>query len=219
MFVLIPFQGFAHGNSKPEIVSKVDEGSNKYMNWNLTTPQLKGLENRKVEKSINKQFKNDVNSFKKEVLKMAKEAYKESQETEYPFTPFEAYTAYDVHFLKPKLLSLTIDMYQFTGGAHGLTVRKAYNYNLETGKQLGYQDLFEDCDYKSIIIARVSEEIQRNPEIYFDDALETVKKFTDDQPFYITKKGIVVYYGLYEIAPYAAGIREFFIPFSDCDCS
>ncbi len=219
MFVLVPFQGFAHGKSNLEIVNKVDEGSNKYMNWNLNTPQLKGLEDRKIQKNINNQFKNDVNNFKKEVLTLAKEAYKGSQETGYPFNPFEADTAYDVHFLNPKLLSLTIDMYQFTGGAHGFTVRKAYNYDLKTGKQLGYEDLFPGCDYKSIIIAEVSKEIKKNPEIYFDDALETVKKFTDDQPFYITKKGIVVYYGLYEIAPYAAGIREFFIPFSDCGCS
>lgn len=219
LFVLLPVQGFAYGKSNLEIVSKVNEGSNKYMNWNLDTPHIKGLENRKVERSINKQFRDDINNFKKEVLVMAKEAYKESQETGYPFHPFEAYSEYDVHLLKPRLLSLTIDMYQFTGGAHGFTVRKAYNYNLKTGKQMGYQDIFKDCDYKSIIIARVSEEIQKNPEIYFDDALETVKNFTDDQPFYITKKGIVVYYGLYEIAPYASGIREFFIPFTDCGCS
>ncbi|NLB41877.1 MAG: DUF3298 and DUF4163 domain-containing protein [Clostridiales bacterium] len=219
MFVLIPFQGFAHGKSNLEIVSKVNEGSNKYMNWSLTTPQVKGLKNRSVERSINKQFRNDVNNFKKEVLAMAKEAYKESQETGFPFNPFQAYTEYDLHLLKPKLLSLTMNVYQFTGGAHGFTVKKAYNYNLKTGKELGYQDIFKDCDYKSVIIARVSEEIRRDPEIYFDDALDTVKNFTDDQPFYITKEGIVVYYGLYEIAPYAAGIREFLIPFTDCGCS
>lgn len=110
-------------------------------------------------------------------------------------------------------------MYQFTGGAHGFTTRLAFNYNLNSGKRIGYKDLFEPCvDYKNIIISEVSRRIEMNPQNYFDDALETVKKFTDEQPFYIKKRGIVVYYGLYEIAPYAAGIQEFFIPFSAFKC-
>ena len=220
LLAIIPVQGFAHEKCNPEVISKVDEGSNKYMSWNLTTPQLKGLANRKVERSINKEFTNTVKDFKKEVLKQAKEAYKESQENGFPFRPFEAFASYTVHLLNPKLLSLTMDLYEFTGGAHGMTYRKAWNYNLKTGKQLGYQDIFKECvDYKNTIINHVVKEIESNPEIYFEDAIETVKGFTDDQPFYITDQGIVVYYGLYEIAPYSSGIREFFIPFSAFRCS
>lgn len=220
LIMLIPIQGFAYDKCKPEIISKVNESSNKYMQWNLTIPQIKELKDRKVERSINKQFRNDVNSFKREVLAQAKEAYNESQETGYPYRLFEAYTEYKVHLLNPKVLSLTIDMYQYTGGAHGMTFRKAYNYNLKTGKQLAYQDIFKECvDYKSIIVNHIIEQIKKNPQDYFDDAAGTVKGFTDEQPFYMTKEGIVVYYGLYEIAPYAGGIKEFLIPVSAFKCS
>ena len=48
LFLLIPIQGFAYEKCNPQITSKLDEGSNKYMHWNLTTPQIKGLENRGV---------------------------------------------------------------------------------------------------------------------------------------------------------------------------
>ncbi|TET09608.1 MAG: DUF3298 domain-containing protein [Candidatus Atribacteria bacterium] len=36
---------------------------------------------------------------------------------------------------------------------------------------------------------------------------------SEEQPFYLIEDGIVVYFGLYEIAPYASGIRYFKIPY------
>ena len=40
------------------------------------------------------------------------------------------------------------------------------------------------------------------------------KTIDDNQPFYLTDGGLVVYFGQYEIAPYYVGIPEFKIPFS-----
>jgi ABC-type Fe3+-hydroxamate transport system substrate-binding protein len=74
-------------------------------------------------------------------------------------------------------------------------------------------------NYKEVIVHHVRDQIIKNPNVYFKEAMETVKDFTDEQPFYITPKGIVVVYGLYEIAPYAAGIQEFLVPFSAFQCS
>jgi AAA15 family ATPase/GTPase len=219
LLAAVPFQAFANENCNPEVISLKDVGSNKYMSWKLEIPQIKGLENRKVERSINSQFKKTVESFKKELLVEAKKAYKEAEKAGYPFHPYEAQTTYAVHFLNCNLLSLTMDLYSYTGGAHGNTIRLAFNYDLKTGKELGYKDIFRECvDYKKVIIDEVSKKIMSNPENFFPDALETVKNFTDEQPFYITKDGIVVFYGLYEIAPYVAGIQEFFIPFSAFTC-
>jgi hypothetical protein len=216
---VIPIQVFAHESCSPEIVSLTDEGSNKYMSWKLVTPQIKGLENKKAERSINSEFADTVKSFKKELMIEAKKAYKEAKKGGYPFRPYEAQTTYAVHYLNKNLLSLTMDLYSYTGGAHGNTVRLAFNYDLRTGKQLWYQDIFKECvDYKQVIVSEVTKVILSNPENYFPEAVDTVKGFTDEQPFYITKDGIVVYYGLYEIAPYVMGIQEFFIPFSAFKC-
>jgi hypothetical protein len=219
LVIAVPVQAFANKKACPEVTSLTDQGSNKYMSWNLETPQIHGLKSPKVEKSINKELAGTVKDFKKDILAQAKKAYKESKKPDYPFQPFEAQTVYKVHLLNKKMVSLTIDMYSYTGGAHGNTVRVAFNYNLKTGKQLGYQDIFKKCaDYKDVIVQHITKEIEENPDNYFENAVETVKGFTDEQPFYITDKGIVVYYGLYEIAPYAAGIQEFFIPFSAFKC-
>lgn len=220
LMITIPIQALADQGSQPEVVSQSSQGTNRYLSWDLVTPQVSGLESRRAERIINKELTQTVSGFRKNLLDEAKKAYRESMKPEYPFRPFQAQTVYQVHTLNPDLLSLTMDMYQYTGGAHGMTVRKSFNYNLKTGKMLGYQDLFKACvNYKEVIVHHVRDQIIKNPNVYFKEAMETVKGFTDEQPFYITPKGIVVVYGLYEIAPYAAGIQEFLVPFSAFQCS
>jgi len=198
-----------------QVVTQVVKGENKFISWNLAIPQVRGLADGKVQKEINATFIKDQKAFRDDLEKQARKAYKEAQESGNPFRQFAAYTTYDTHYFSEKILSLTVDMYQYTGGAHGFTTRKAYNYNLETGAQITYKDIFgQKIDYASVIVNEVVSQIQARPEDFFPDAVETVKTFTDEQPFYLTNDGIVMYYGLYEIAPYASGIQEFLIPFS-----
>ena len=56
-------------------------------------------------------------------------------------------------------------------------------------------------DYKEIVNNFITEEINNNPEIYFKGD-EGFKRISENQSFYIDEDGIVIYFGLYEIAPY-----------------
>jgi len=220
LLIIYSVSVYASEKQNSEIISEIDKGSNKYMSWNLKIPQVKGLKNARTEKGINKQISRTVKDLKKEVMSEAKKSYWESKKGQYPFKPFEAHADYKVHLLNPKLLSLTMDLYKFTGGAHGFTVRETFNYDIKTGKKLGYRDIFKNCpNYRRVIIQHITDKIKKNPDKYFDDAVEKVKQITDDQPFYITDTGIVVIFGLYELAPYVSGIQEFFIPYSAFKCS
>lgn len=109
-----------------------------------------------------------------------------------------------------------MDYYQFTGGAHGGTERRHYNYDLATGQEVALKDLFnQGVDYKKIINQEIGAQIKANPEGgYFAQPELGFKTIADDQPFYLADGGLVVYFAQYEIAPYAAGIPEFKIPFS-----
>ena len=68
-------------------------------------------------------------------------------------------------------------------------------------------------DYKKIINREIKKQIKLNPQIYFDNG-EIFKTISDDQTFYIIEDRIVIFFGLYEIAPYSSGIRYFKIPLS-----
>ena len=81
-----------------------------------------------------------------------------------------------------------------------------------TGKNLNLKELFkDDFDYKKIMNEVITKEISKDKEIYFNDGKD-FKGIKDNQDFYISDEGIVVYFQVYEIAPYSSGIREFLIP-------
>ena len=97
--------------------------------------------------------------------------------------------------------------YEFTGGAHGMTYLDDYNYNLLTGDRLILKDMFKSgVNYDEIINNFIASEINNNPEI---------KGISENQPFYIDEDGIVIYFGLYEIAPYYVGIPKFKLKFDE----
>ncbi len=127
---------------------------------------------------------------------------------------FEAIAYYIAHYQTNDLLSLSVFYYCYTLGAHGCTVQEAYNLNLVNGEKISLQDILkEKKNYLEIINREIKRQIKLNPEAYFDDGA-VFQSISQEQPFYIIEDGIVIYFGLYEIAPYSSGIRYFKIPFS-----
>ena len=178
--------------------------------------------NREIE-IINKTISDDILKFKEEI-KVYSKSYKDEYEKnpnkdEYTKYKYEAYTNYEIKYNKNNIISIPVVYYQFTGGAHGMSELKTYNYDLVKGKEIQLKDLFkEDCRYKDIINKEIQDNIEKNQQDYFK-GYDGFKGISENQKFYIEENGIVVYFGQYEIAPYSTGIPEFKIPWdkiSDC---
>lgn len=128
---------------------------------------------------------------------------------------FELNSRYYITKESNDILSFYIDYYQFSGGAHGATTRKAYTIDRKLNKKLSIEELFKQgYDYKSIIDKEIRNQINQDKEEYFDEGT-TYKGINDETKFYIKGKNLVIYYDQYEIAPYASGIPEFNIPIND----
>ena len=169
----------------------------------------------KVIENINKQICNYVVDFSEKV-KQESEEYKKQYEDifsksgqDYVKYKYEAYSDYQVTYNKDNLISIPIKTYKFTGGAHGITYLKSYNYDLLSGKEIKLKDVFKkDVDYKEIVNSFIKDEIEKNKDIYFSNS-EGFKGISDNQDFYIDNDGIVVYFQVYDIAPYYVGIPRF----------
>ena len=128
-------------------------------------------------------------------------------------TKFVANVDFDIKKNSDNILSIMVTYYKYAGGAHGYYENVAYNIDIRNGKFLKLKDLFkEEVDYKNVI----NEEIRRQIEelIKLDEENKGVYEFksiSDNQKFYIQDDNLVIYFDLYEIAPYAAGIPEFII--------
>lgn len=152
-----------------------------------------------------------------ELFGMAIEQYRYDIENGYPVRMFEAMRVYEVTYLCSCIISLYFDQYQFTGGAHGNTIRKSKTWNLNSCELLELCQLVRclpDC--KAYIISAVEEEIRKQPDIYFEDYQKLIVETFNENSFYCTRRGIVVYYQQYDIAPYSSGIRQFLIPYTYC---
>ncbi|WP_315116953.1 PdaC/SigV domain-containing protein [uncultured Clostridium sp.] len=193
-----------------KISTKELKESNTLMNVNIKIPVISLSKHKDIEAKLNKEIEKDILDFKENIKKSALESKKEKT----LMNPYEVSVNYEVHYNKNNLLSLTISYYSHTGGAHGMTNKKTFNIDTKTGTNASLKDLFNPGeDYKEIINTVVREKIQENPSEYYEEISRYFKGILQDQPFYITEDSVVVYFDLYEIAPYAGGFKEFKIPF------
>ncbi len=135
-----------------------------------------------------------------------------------PFNNFEFAEVYEPTYIKKPMMSLYYDLYEFTGGAHGNTIRKGNTWDMKRGTLLTMDALFEkDYDYKSLILKYMESDARRRQITgaahYFDGLDENLNKYYDENNFYLTEEGLAVFYPLYTIAPHSDGIQVFTIPF------
>ncbi|MDI6711041.1 MAG: RsiV family protein [Thermoanaerobacterales bacterium] len=101
------------------------------------------------------------------------------------------------------------------GGDFQPALEGGENLDTRTGKTLLLKDFFKPGeDYQSLVAGEIRKQISARPQDFYEDAADRVKTIREDQPFYIKEGAVVVYFGQYEIAPYATGMPEFEIPVS-----
>lgn len=185
----------------------------KYMIVDMKVPVITGVRDPAVQAAINQRWLKDAMDFRDSVASGLADYLKDAQEMAMPNNPFGSYSSYETCTLKPGFISMYVDYYQYTGGAHGLTDRMAYNIDLSNGNKVMLGDLFTSgYAYESKINQAIAAAIKSSPEMYFDGAFSGIK---ENQEYYIKDNHLIIYFQQYEIAPYAAGIPEFSIPLSE----
>ena len=180
----------------------------------MVFPLVRGIKDKHVEEKINQTIQKDVFNFKAILQTQSEEYLQGAKEEGWEIRKYEASAYYIVHYQKDDLLSLSVFYYSYTLGAHGHTLQRAYNFNLLNGEEILLGDILkEKKDYVAIINQEIKRQMELNPQEYFSE-WSVFQSISEEQPFYLIENGIVVYFGLYEIAPYASGIRYFKIPYS-----
>lgn len=189
----------------------------------ISYPQVRLNQNLTAQKLINNTYQYIVNQFYQYATTTLKqssiESYKYTQMNNFPFLMYEAVMKYTVTMNANCLLSTYFDQYEFTGGAHGNTVRSSNNWYLKTGTAISMKDLFHNNqEYKQLVINQIlilaDQRWKQDQYIYFSNYKELILQYFNPESFNLTPTGISVYYQHYEIGPYASGIIVFDIPYS-----
>ncbi len=116
------------------------------------------------------------------------------------------------------ILSFYIDHYAFTGGAHGLQTLQFTVVNLWTGKEVELKNIFKE-NSEAQLSSILSDKIHEMNHLPTTQSLKDAGFYTDTvkpaENFYITREGIGFYYNQYDIAPYASGSIDVFVPFRE----
>ena len=109
-----------------------------------------------------------------------------------------------------------MNVYEYTGGAHGNRYLLIQNYDLETGDMVNEQDLFIDDYYEPLKTLLLNALIAQTDNAESKRDLRrmgySVADVVPNENFYVTQEGITYVYNPYEIAPYAMGCIEIFLP-------
>jgi hypothetical protein len=115
-------------------------------------------------------------------------------------------------------VSLTFELWTYTGGAHGNLDIITLNYSLLTGRRLELVDLFDDPDEALRLMSVWSFQVlSRRLPLIGESALQMLKDGTspDAQNFSsltLTPEGMVIQFQPYQVAPWSAGAQAVEMP-------
>ena len=127
---------------------------------------------------------------------------------------FEASTRSEVVLNDGRFLTLGINGYSYTGGAHGNHYQLLGTFDVKSGKLLDWNDLVTD---QKALLAIAEKKVREEKAEMFADGFDFNEMFVFALPFAygLTKEGLRLHYVPYEIMPYAMGTTNVIIPFED----
>ncbi len=174
-----------------EIETKTYEEENEKVEISIKYPVLKNMVNEDIENKVNQVIMNRLNDYKT-LYHADEEGYKET-----------IYANYEVMKKGKDFLSIKFFISLYTeGAAHPNNVIDSLTFDLNTGKELTLNDLFKkDVDYQKVLNPILNDKV--NDLGY--ELFEPYKGIEEEQGFYITEQGLVVYYQTYVYTPHAVG--------------
>lgn len=122
--------------------------------------------------------------------------------------PWEANVKSAISFEDSKVLTLKLESYLYTGGAHGYTTVSFLNFDKQEGVELENEELFKNYDDFKLYVENRFRHIENIP---FEESINNTGFMFSNNQFYLpdtiglTKEGLLLYYEPYLIAPYSDG--------------
>jgi len=113
--------------------------------------------------------------------------------------------------------SVRFDVYQFTGGAHGMTSIFTKTYNLKTGEEITWDDLFQN-EYNPLLT--IGPIVRHNLKVKLGEMADDkwINKGTSEtnlenyKNWVLEKEGLRIIFSYYQVGPRPAGMPEVLVP-------
>jgi len=121
-----------------------------------------------------------------------------------------------IQYNEKQILSLEFYDHGYTGGAHGLSLSKFIVLSLNDGHKITLEEIFRPDfrnDLRDILNSQIRDQYDISKNTDLRDAGFWVEALDPSDNFYLNKDGIGFYYNQYEVAPFAMGPVDIFIPY------
>lgn len=123
-----------------------------------------------------------------------------------------------IRYQRDYFLSIALEGYYYTGGAHGSAIQRYLNLDRRSQKVLRLDDILlpnQKDTLKALVYQRFVAWVKSN-EMGSDMAeYEKMWPFQLSEEWTLNDKGLVLVYGQYEIGPYVVGMPEFEVAYSE----
>ena len=186
----------------PNIGAKTTVFRNDYLRV-VRYPVILGSINLNVQKIINKK----IEKIFKSIITPSKESDLQTESIEVDFDAK----------IKGNILTITLDGYDYPiGAAHGMPIRDLYHFDITTGKIFNFDDLIiTGNDYETKLNSIIRKQALKEKDRYFEPSKISING--KDTLFDVSKNSLTIIFSTYEIAPYAGGMPEFEIKFSQIE--
>ncbi|NMD69883.1 DUF3298 and DUF4163 domain-containing protein [Bacillus sp. DNRA2] len=162
-------------------------------------PMISGLTNHSVQQHINRSVMDAYHQLLKE-------------RSYYEPSLLELNGWFEVKTNQRGIFSVALYVYSYTGGAHGMTTIRTLTFDMTTGKQYTLTDLFKaGSNYQTKLLDIIKFQIKQREIPVISEPIN----FPGNNNFYIADKSLILFYQLYDLAPYYYGITYFPISIYD----
>lgn len=131
---------------------------------------------------------------------------------------WEATIKGSVTYENKDVLSIQLETYLFTGGAHGYSVTRLLNFDKKKNSVLENWEIFNDADgfeHFAEIKFKIQEDIPQNGSINSTGLMFENDEFYLPNNIGFTKNGVQLIYNQYEVASYADGPMTIILPYDE----
>lgn len=175
-------------------------------------------DNEQAAGAINEEILSSFSMDETEIRQWAEEDYAERGKENWRNYAFG--TGYGLQRADAEVISFRVNSYWDMGGAHPNSMADGMSFSVRTGERLTLADVTVDEEtVASAVRAFLLEETKKEEYggMFYEDYEESIGDILTEETWYLGEDGFHIIVNEYIIAPHAAGILDFVIPYGEAD--
>ncbi|MDR1855551.1 MAG: DUF3298 and DUF4163 domain-containing protein [Desulfovibrio sp.] len=187
-----------------------------------TTISYPLLGNRDIDADLERWVNAIADAFDESLQTAEGDDYKDAERRDSDGPAWELIGDFSVARPSPAAVSVTFQLWTYTGGAHGNRDIIALNYDMRSGQRLGLVDIFEDSDKAVELMSRwsraeLTKRLAKNGWGTIARMIEdgTAPQSENFSSLTLIPEGVCINFQEYQVAPYAAGPQKVTMPLEE----